>query len=224
VRELKERDTQTDESVREVTKRSLESGAPDDAIIVDNLCKKARVSNARPFKIVRTRDELDMQWARGAVSAGLPMSFFDNKEVRKAVRMTAECGESYIRTKPGGVKDTTLPHRTYFTTKLIPKLDKFIDGPIVNIIMGVRSLHTLRASIDTMGEEKTMDFIAALITPRVSVYFFLIFGLQHYFYFYLPHSFFLHLILRSSAEKYHTFFIEPRVFFVETFLFFKVYQ
>ncbi len=26
--------------------------------------------------------------------------------------------------------------------------------PIVNIIMGVRSLHTLRASIDTMGQEK----------------------------------------------------------------------
>ena len=62
------------------------------------------------------------------------------------------------------------------------------------------------------------------VTPRVSVYFFLIFGLQHCFYFYLPHFFFLHLILRSSAEKYHTFFIEPRIFFVETFLFFDVYQ
>jgi hypothetical protein len=35
--------------------------------------------------------------------------------------------------------------------------------PIVNIIMGVRSLHTLQVSIDTMGKEKTMDFIAALI-------------------------------------------------------------
>ena len=177
VRELRERDTQTEQAAREVTKRSLESGAPDDAINVENFCTKARVSDARPFKIVRTRDEVDMQWARAAVSAGLPMSFFDNKEVRKAVRMTAECGENYIRTKPGGVKETTLPHRTYFTTKLIPKLDKFIDGknmgkmrgmaeelaaavfsdgwtavnhhPIVNIIMGVRSLHTLRASIDT---------------------------------------------------------------------------
>jgi hypothetical protein len=36
--------------------------------------------------------------------------------------------------------------------------------PIVNIIMGVRSLHTLRSSIDTMGQEKTMDFIVALIS------------------------------------------------------------
>ena len=74
VRELRERDTQTKQAAREVTKRSLESGAPDDAIIVDNFCKKARVSNARPFMIVRTRDEVDMQWARAAVSAGLPMS------------------------------------------------------------------------------------------------------------------------------------------------------
>jgi hypothetical protein len=100
------------------------------------------------------------------------MSIFHNKEVRKTVLMTAECGENYIRTKPGGVKETTLPHLTYSTTKLIPKLDKFIDGknigkmremmeeltvavfndgwtdvnhhPIVNIIMGVRSLYTLR--------------------------------------------------------------------------------
>ena len=93
VRELRERDTQTKQAAREVTKRSLESGAPDDAINVENFCTKARVSDARPFKIVRTRDEVDMQWARAAVSAGLPMSFFDNKEVRKAVRMTAECGE-----------------------------------------------------------------------------------------------------------------------------------
>jgi hypothetical protein len=75
VRELKERDTQTEQAAREVTERFLESGAPDDAIIVDNFCKKARVSNARPFMIVRTRDEVDMQWARAALSAGLPMSF-----------------------------------------------------------------------------------------------------------------------------------------------------
>ena len=68
-----------------------------------------------------------MQWTRAAVSAGLPMSFFDNNEVRKTVLMTAECGQNYIRTKPGGIKEPTLPHRTFFTTKLIPKLDKLID-------------------------------------------------------------------------------------------------
>jgi hypothetical protein len=55
-------------------------------------------------RLVRTREEVDMQWARSSVSVGLPMSFFDNKEVRKAVLMTVECGQNYIRTKPGGVK------------------------------------------------------------------------------------------------------------------------
>ena len=132
-----------------------------------------------------------MQWARAAVSAGLPMSFFDNKEVRKVVLFTTECGRNYIGTKPGGVKEPTLPHRTYFTTKLIPTLDKLIDDqnmgkmramtqelvaavfsdgwtavdhhPIVNVIMGVRSLHTVSSSFDTMGQEKTMEFIDALI-------------------------------------------------------------
>ena len=99
------------------------------------------------------------------------MSFFDNKEVRKVVLFTAECGSNCIGTKPGGVKEPTLPHRTSFTTKLIPILDKLIDNqnmgkmrvmtpdlaaavfsdgwttedhhPIVNVIMGVRSLQTV---------------------------------------------------------------------------------
>ena len=127
VQELKERDAHVKQEGREVAKRSLETGQLGDSIVVEIFGKRARSSNDGPFKIVRTREEVDMQWARAAVSAGLPMSFFDNKEVRKAVRMTAECGENYIRTKPGGVKETTLPHRTFFTTKLIPKLDKFID-------------------------------------------------------------------------------------------------
>jgi hypothetical protein len=81
------------------------------------------------------------------------------------------------------------------TTKFIPNLDHliddknmgkmremtrdlttvvFIDGwtdvnhhPIVNIIMGVRSLYNLRSSIDTMGQEKTMDFITDLILEHI---------------------------------------------------------
>ncbi len=56
----------------------------------------------------------------------LSHELFCNKETLKSVLMTGECGQSYIRTKPGGVNEPTLPHRTYFTTKLIPKL-KFID-------------------------------------------------------------------------------------------------
>ena len=99
---------------------------------VERFDKKSRL--VVPFKKVRTREEVDFQWARAVVSAGLPMSFFDNEEVRKGVLMTSECAENYIRTKPGGVKETTLTHRTFFTTKLIPKFDKFIDNKLGKIV------------------------------------------------------------------------------------------
>ncbi len=71
--------------------------------------------------------EVDFKWVRTVVSDGFPMSFFENEEVHKSVLMTSECEENYIRTKPGGVKETTVPYHTFFTTKLIPKLDNFID-------------------------------------------------------------------------------------------------
>ena len=39
--------------------------------------------------------------------------------------------------------------------------------PIVNIIMGVRFLYTLRSSIHTMGEQKRMDLISSLIVEHI---------------------------------------------------------
>jgi len=61
------------------------------------------------------------------------MNCFDNKEVRKAVLMTKECGQRYRRTKPDLV---LLRNPHYFTTKLIPKLDKFIDDKnMIKIVM-----------------------------------------------------------------------------------------
>ena len=86
MKELKEGDTHDKQEDREVTKRSLESSQFGDSIVVENFGKRTRSSNDGPFKIVRTREEVDMQWDRSAVSAGL----FDNKEVRKTVRMTSE--------------------------------------------------------------------------------------------------------------------------------------
>jgi hypothetical protein len=65
-------------------------------------------------------DDIDVEWAKVVVSAGLPMRLFDNPEVRKTVLMTTECGQNYIRTKPGGVKEPTLTHHT-FTTKIITR-------------------------------------------------------------------------------------------------------
>ncbi len=111
-------------------KRSLESGKPDDVIDVEKFHKKDLVSNnglGRPLKTVRKREEVDMSWVRSDVSVVFSMSFFDRKEVHKTDLMTTECGKNYIMTKPGDVKETTLTHHTFFTTKLIPKLDKLID-------------------------------------------------------------------------------------------------
>jgi hypothetical protein len=95
VKELKERDDLDKIQGRETVKRSLKSGEPNDPVDVDLFSKKARLVDL--LKKVRTREEVDFQWVRTALSTGLPMSFFDNKEVRKAVLMTAECAENYIR-------------------------------------------------------------------------------------------------------------------------------
>jgi hypothetical protein len=57
------------------------------------------VRGSDPFKNTRTREEVNMQWVRSSVSAGLPMRFFDNKEVRKTDLFTSdspECGNNYI--------------------------------------------------------------------------------------------------------------------------------
>ena len=94
---MKERDTH----VKKQGKRFLESGQLVDVINVEFFLKRDRTSNDGPFKVVRTREEVDIQWARASVSVGLPMSFFDNKEVRKTVLMTTECAENYIRTNQG---------------------------------------------------------------------------------------------------------------------------
>ncbi len=46
------------------------------------------------------------------------MSFFDNPEVHKTILMTVQCGQNYIRTKPGGVMNPTLTHMREMTRDL----------------------------------------------------------------------------------------------------------
>jgi hypothetical protein len=84
VKEVKRRDEHEKIQTREMTQRSLERGQDDDTIDVEKFGKRSGSSNngiTRPFQTVRKREELDIQWARAAVSAGLPMSFFDNPEI-----------------------------------------------------------------------------------------------------------------------------------------------
>ena len=81
---------------REVVKRSLESGQSDDPVHQYKFGKMARMFKDEPFKIVRTREEVDMTWTRPVVSAALVMNFFDNKDlVHNTVLMTTECAECY---------------------------------------------------------------------------------------------------------------------------------
>jgi hypothetical protein len=82
---VKRRDNHEKIQAREMTQRSLESGKVDVVIDVEKFGKRSHSSNngiTRPFQTVRKREEVDMQWDRAAVSAGLPMNFFDNPEVR----------------------------------------------------------------------------------------------------------------------------------------------
>ncbi len=66
-----------------------------------------------------------------SLSVGLPMSFFNNKEVLQTVCMTTECGDNYIRTKPGGVEEPRTPH--YHTVRIsLPNLSR----NSTSIIMG----------------------------------------------------------------------------------------
>ncbi len=100
VKEVKRRDDHEKIQAREMAQRSLESGQTDYAIDVEKFGKRPDSSNngiTRPFQTVRKREEVDMQWVRATMSSGLPMSFFDNPEVHKAVLMTSECGQNYIR-------------------------------------------------------------------------------------------------------------------------------
>ena len=60
VKEVKERDSHVKKKGKEVTKRSLESGQPDDPVDVDRFVKMTRMCKDDPFKIVRTREEVDM--------------------------------------------------------------------------------------------------------------------------------------------------------------------
>ena len=103
--------------------------------------RETHPSNDGPLKIVRTREEVEMELVRVVVSTGLPMSFFDNKEVRKVVHMTTECTQNYIRTEPDGVKVTTI--------------HKFIDD----------------TNMGKMREKMTLTKFLCHVIRRVSVFF-----------------------------------------------------
>ena len=90
-----------------------------------------------------------------------------------------------------GKRDTTLSHRVTFSTKIIPATDKRLDEegmarleprmkkvggtlmsdgwqsttnkPVINVILGVDGMLSLRLAADCSGQDKTMSFICDLL-------------------------------------------------------------
>ena len=77
---MQERDDDDKMQVREVVKRSLESGHSDDVTDVEKFVKRTHKSNngfTRPFRTVRKREEVDMRCVRAVVTVvSLVMSTF----------------------------------------------------------------------------------------------------------------------------------------------------
>ena len=90
-----------------------------------------------------------------------------------------------------GKRDSTLPHRHTFSRKIIPATDKRLDEegmsrlkprmkkvggtlmsdgwqstsnkPVINVILGVDGMLSLRLAADCSGQDKTMSFICDLL-------------------------------------------------------------
>jgi hypothetical protein len=139
-----------------------------------------------------TRQKVDEQWTRSLIKNGLPIHVVDDEEFRKAVAMTAMCGGQYV----DGSGKTRLPHRTTFTNKLIPAMDKKLEAgvkerieplmkktgatllsdgwtstsnrPVVNVLMLLFGVSMLLEAIDTSGEIKNMQYIAELVCKHIA--------------------------------------------------------
>ena len=64
-----------------------------------------------------TVDMVNHQWGRCFLRNAIPLHVVDNPEFRKAVKMSAQCGPTYLS---GG--DTRLPRRTAFTASVVKEV------------------------------------------------------------------------------------------------------
>jgi hypothetical protein len=138
-----------------------------------------------------TREEMNEAWSEAAIKNGLSLKIFSDPLFRLAVCKTAQCGEQAVTQDREGKKGTTLPRRSTFSEKIIPATDARLDAenmrrmksliekqgstlssdgwqntadkPIVNVLLGVDGLLTLRLAVDTSGQDKTMPYIFSII-------------------------------------------------------------
>ena len=197
--ELRRRRQIKDEERKAAEKRNVEGGAASssgkerDPIVIGGGADPTQSS----LVPVVTPVQVHEAWGKTIAACGLPVHIVDDPFFRDAVRLTAMCGMRMICMGPDRtLSDTTLPHRTTYSTKIIPDLDKRTDAavmnkmegvlqqlggalisdgwesttgrPIVNMVLAANGHSVLRAAIDTTGETKTMEFIADLVVKHIN--------------------------------------------------------
>ena len=64
-----------------------------------------------------------LAWSEAVLGKGLTFDFFSDPLVRKAILVTAQCADSIITFSSTHGKDTVLPRRNTWTTKILPVTD-----------------------------------------------------------------------------------------------------
>jgi hypothetical protein len=126
-------------------------------------------------------------WSEEVFGKGLTFDFFSDTLVRKAILVTAQCADSIITSSSTHGKDTVLPRRTTWTSKILPATDdrqqeairvltplykeigscfmgdewqSTSNRPIINIQAASDGLINVRRAFDASGKDKKMPFIS----------------------------------------------------------------
>jgi hypothetical protein len=70
-----------------------------------------------------SREDFVAVWSEAVLGKGLTFDFFSDTLVPKAILVTVQCADSIITSSSTHGKDTVLPRRTTWTTKILPATD-----------------------------------------------------------------------------------------------------
>ena len=139
-----------------------------------------------------SQEQLENQWMRAIAKKGLSMDFADDREVRKAITMTAKAGMSFV---DGKTYDCKMPRRYKMTNTVLPRVDAELDGkickridalmkktgcvllsdgwtsvssrPIINALLSTPAGTRFLKAIDTSGSDKDAEYIADFMTELI---------------------------------------------------------
>ncbi len=73
-------------------------------------------------------------WSETVLGKGLTFDFFSDTLVRKAILVTVQCADSIITSSNTHGKDTVLPRRTTWTTKILPATDDRLQQQVMRVL------------------------------------------------------------------------------------------